>query len=542
MGRLSAWKNKLLKRLFLFCASAFYLLVVSSASAFAAERIITFDSQVTVTKENVADITETIQYDFGSDYRHGIFRYVPLDYTDDKGKKYHNSLKFIGVTQEGKKVDVETTKTTSKGSSNSVIRIGDPDTTINGVHTYVIHYRLLPVVRQEGALGFLSLDITGDGWEVPIERASATLAFEDGTSLSNPKCFYGPPGSTAGCVIQESLPPTYVAQNLSAREGLTVQGLLPAGYVSEYLIAGKRAPLTLEEIATFIVIGLSILGALLIAWIFLLRYLRKRGRKKAQTVIAQYEPPSNLTPGEIGLLQDDTSGMREITAMLIDLAVRGFMKIEQTKPKTWFRKAKYTLHMLQEPVGLTSYEQKLWDQLFGGRNKIALDDINKSSMSAAITKIHSELKTGLKKKGFYGSFSKEPGLMEKLIDTGTISDAGAVEWAKVEGLKLYLKVAEKDRLNFTDAPERTPERFNKLLPYAVALGVEKEWAKQFEDINLQQSSSWYAGNYAVFSSSALASDLGGGFASSFSSNATVSSSSSGGSSGGGGGGGGGGSW
>ncbi|HEX7259676.1 MAG TPA: DUF2207 domain-containing protein [Candidatus Saccharimonadia bacterium] len=515
------------------------LLFSSAASAHAAERIINFDSNIFIDKQNVADITETIQYDFGSDDRHGIYRYVPVDYTDDKNNTYHLALTYLETKDEnGRKVQSEN----SKSNGNFTMRLGDPDTTITGIHTYKIHYQLRPIVRQEGERGFLALDITGDGWEVPIERASASFRFEDSVSLADGKCFSGPPGSTAGCLVQESFPATYVAQNLNPHEGMTVQGLLPAGYVANYLVAGKRAPLTAEDIQTFFFIGLAVLSGLFVGWIFLMRYLRERRRKKAQTIVAQYEPPAALSPGEIGLLQDDVSGIREITAMLIDLSVRGFMKIEQTSPKKWYKKAKYTLRKVKEPTGLVSYEQKLWNQLFSGRESIELERINKATMSAAITQIHADLKSRLKKKGFYGSLSSEPGMMEKLIDTGNITDAGAVEWAKVEGLRLYLKVAEKDRLNFTDAPQRTPERFNKLLPYAVALGVEKEWAKLFAGIDMQRSSGWYVGSYPHFSSSALASDLGGSFSSSFSSNATMSSSSSGGSSGGGSGGGGGGSW
>jgi len=78
------------------------------------------------------------------------------------------------------------------------------------------------------------------------------------------------------------------------------------------------------------------------------------------------------------------------------------------------------------------------------------------------------------------------------------------------------------------------------LPYAIALGVEKQWSKQFAGIDLTSSTNWYNGNVATFSAVALASDLGGIFASTISSNSSVSS--SGGSSGGGFGGGGGGSW
>lgn len=133
---------------------------------------------------------------------------------------------------------------------------------------------------------------------------------------------------------------------------------------------------------------------------------------------------------------------------------------------------------------------------------------------------------------------------------------------KVEGLKLYMSVAEKDRLDFHNPPERTPEHFEALLPYAIALGVENRWGDQFDDI-LQQAAqsrgedhyhpSWYIGSsYGSswgrgFSTGAFAGAVASGVTSSIASAATPPSSSgssgfSGGSSGGGGGGGGGGGW
>jgi len=139
---------------------------------------------------------------------------------------------------------------------------------------------------------------------------------------------------------------------------------------------------------------------------------------------------------------------------------------------------------------------------------------------------------------------------------------GQVLANKVEGLKLYMSVAEKDRLDFHNPPERTTEHFEALLPYAIALGVENRWGDQFDDI-LQQAAqtrgedhyhpSWYIGsNYGSswgrgFSTGAFAGAVASGVTSSIASAATPPSSSgssgfSGGSSGGGGGGGGGGGW
>ena len=124
---------------------------------------------------------------------------------------------------------------------------------------------------------------------------------------------------------------------------------------------------------------------------------------------------------------------------------------------------------------------------------------------------------------------------------------------EIEGLKMYMEVAEKNRLNIMNPPEKTPQLFEKLLPYAVALSIETKWSRQFESIlekaiqNNEYNPTWYSGR-GLTNISYLSSDLGSGFSSSISSSSTSpqssgsSGSGGGGSSGGGGGGGGGGGW
>ncbi|MCU0843414.1 MAG: DUF2207 domain-containing protein [Spirochaetes bacterium] len=124
---------------------------------------------------------------------------------------------------------------------------------------------------------------------------------------------------------------------------------------------------------------------------------------------------------------------------------------------------------------------------------------------------------------------------------------------KIEGFRLFLNVAERDRLNAVMPPEKTPATFERFLPYAIALGVENRWAEYFSGMLAESaaagaySPSWYSGaSLAHIGTGEFASSLGNSFSSAISSSATAPGSSSGGggggSSGGGGGGGGGGGW
>ncbi len=126
-----------------------------------------------------------------------------------------------------------------------------------------------------------------------------------------------------------------------------------------------------------------------------------------------------------------------------------------------------------------------------------------------------------------------------------VTKEGAILKERLLGLKDYLQIAEKRRIEFHNAPEKTPELFERLLPAALLLGVSDIWAKEFADLTLREPGWYHGGNAASFSASSFASDLGGFNSAAGSSLASAPSSSGsggGGSSGGGAGGGGGGSW
>lgn len=504
-----------------------------------AEQINSFDSLATLSKSNVLTVKETIVYDFGSESRHGIYRTIPTDYPTSNNKHYYVNVALQSVTGEDG-ISIKADESSNSGSE--VFKIGDPNRTLTGVHTYVVTYTISPIITAGDKGQLLNFNVTGNDWQVPILKASSTLVLPEGVTALGSACYTGPAGSAAqDCKLDG----TTAATNgyLPAGDGLTVLYDLPAGTVSALLTPSDvRIPTGVYIFLAALVV--SLLTLVIWLWIVLVRKFREKRRKDRQTVIAQYEAPKGQSPGDIGYLIDDKGDMVEITATLIDLAVRGYIKIEQTRPKSFLKSARYKLTKLKPSDGLARYESTLFNALFTEGEEVELQELDRTAMAAATASVHKELKRRLTTLGYYSDSKKLKGVWEKAVQGGRLTDEGAKAWAQVAGLKLYLSVAEKDRLKFTDAPERTPERFNKLLPYAIALGVEKEWAKQFEGIDVEQSTTWYTGNYASgFLVGSMVDDLGGGFSSAVASSFVVaSSSSSGGSSGGGFGGGGGGSW
>lgn len=512
--------KKLLIAIGVLCVT---LLLHSTPSyAAASEQINQFDSQIHVSKDNKITITETITYDYGDIPKHGIYRDVPVDYHDGSLNYYLNFNLVSALSGDNQLV--ETKIVTENG--NKRIRIGDPDVTISGVHIYTLTYELYPVIIEKDSKPFLNLDIVGEGWQVPIYNITAKITLDDNAQLTNVS-WYGANNQTTELA-------TASVYRISAYSGFTVNATLPDGYVSQYL---KPNVMRSEDVAAML-IGILIgvvcgVITLFVIVVVLIRKIRTHNRRRKQIVVAQYDPPVNMSPAHIGLLEDDTTSNREITATIINWAVLGYIKIVFIPRQGLFRPKDYQLVRLKHPDDLPAHELSLFNAFFSGAAEVMLSKINRTTVAAQIISFNSILKAGLSDRGYYDKNGQ-------LLMRGTLTEEGAKQWALVDGFKLYLGVVEKDRLKFTDAPDKTPERFNKLLPYAIALGVEKEWAKQFEGINLTESTNWYAGNLATFSAVALVSDLGSSFASTVDSNSSVSS--SGGSSGGGFGGGGGGSW
>jgi uncharacterized membrane protein len=402
-----------------------------------------------------------------------------------------------------------------------------------------------------------------------------TVEMASGLTITGQKCYTGAQGSTiSDCSIFAS-GQTITAStvgNLGAHQGLTINVDLAPGKFSQYLVANKKVPINPWILVAFALYGVSVVG--LIGWLVMGRVNEWR-KRRAQTIIPEYEAPDGLKPGQLGMLIDNKTGMPEITATLIDLSVRGYMRIEHISKKSLLQPAKYKFTKLKEGTDLGGYEQRLFNELFASGSEVNLADLDQMHMSKVVSDVKKSIKDDLIAKGYYKKGKINwlwvgvviilllPAFFLSvfvavfliiLLGSGSISmlsmtPEGFGEWAKVKGFKWFLSVTETDRLKFSDAPDKTPALFNKLLPAAVALGVEKEWAKQFESMDIAPSTGWYssadpftAGLLASSLSHDFGSAVSSGFAAPSSSGSSFSGGGGGGFSGGGFGGGGTGSW
>ncbi len=542
-----------------FAAAIISLLVISLAlfvtpAHAASEQIDSLKQEVTINQNSEANITETIDYNFGSSSHHGIERYYQLSSKTPDSKYYNLNFQLLGITQDGE----EAQYSDSINGNSYYIRIGDPNTTITGVHRYVITYKMYPVVRQDPQGDYINYDVTGNDWKVPIVKATATITLPDGVTATQTRCYTGTAGSTEqDCTISTAGSIVTISSNseIPSGQGLTANVLTPSGSFSKYLIASDRPLDSSGQYFLLVVLCGFAIGFLIIIVgivVRLVKWLNKRRAEKDETIIAQYEAPDGLLPAEMGVLEDLKLNMTEITATIIDLAVKGYLKIRHVKDD----KKNYEFVILKEDFGgLQDYEQDLM-LLFTtaatvGKDGKTLDvsSMDKTQSSATISSVYDKIDSRLRAKNYYkkkiSGSAKGAGLGIVVVlvfvvpfvfgflsilwlvfpficipiaiviasTPGHLTKTGYDEWAKVEGLKLFLTVTEKDRLKFTDAPKKNPALFSKLLPAAIALGVEKEWAKQFEGMDISRGMGWYD-DYDPISSIYLAAILTNSFNSS----------------------------
>ncbi|KKQ27435.1 MAG: hypothetical protein US42_C0009G0025 [Candidatus Magasanikbacteria bacterium GW2011_GWC2_37_14] len=527
-----------------------------------AEAIDSIKVNIELNQDSTLKVEEKIDYDFGKLQKHGIYRDIVAN------KINISNIKVVDENNQNYNFE------TSHTGKNLQIKIGDADKLITGKHTYFISYQVKNALNFFADHDELYWNAVGTGWNIPINSAITEIKIPTGVDLAkiNYTCYQGDYGANANCdnkvILGNSI--VFTSNNLTPSQGQTIVLGFPKGYFAEPSFWQKHW----LEILVFLLPIISFVV------MFYLWYTRGRDPKGQGTIITQFDVPDNLTPVQVGTLVDHTMQAKDLTAEIVYLAVKGYLKITHLEKKGLFGKNDFILKRLKKSDDLPNeFDQALLHGL------LMYADNEEIKISALKDKFYKDYQL-IKKSVYHSLIKKEyyksspPTIIISYLVAGFILSAlgilfmehswfvflafllsglcvggfgllmpaRTVKGTEVKdyllGFKNYLTVAEKDRLEFHNAPEKNAETFEKFLPFAIALGVEKVWAKQFADI-YTNNPSWYDGGNQVFSSMLLVSSM-----SDFSSATTgmMTQASNGGSGfggggvGGGGGGGGGGSW
>lgn len=575
--------NKLFKKLGIIIFTAIIAVGFFSLSnvgiAQAAESITDFNADITINKDSSLNVIETITYDFGSAEKHGIYRNIPYKYKA-QGGNFTLRISDLAVVDENKN---DYAYTTSHSGGDLVLKIGDANKTVTGIHIYKISYSVRRAINYFSDHDELYWNSIGSAWEVPIQKATTIVRAP--VEISKVTCYTGPEGSTAqNCSISggnTKIVTFNITKPLDSGDGLTIVAGMPANSLDR--------PTTLQKLwDIFTDNGILLLPIFVFGIMYFLWNKYGKDPKRKNSIVAQYEAPDKLSAMYMGTLLHNKTTNKDISAEVIFLAANGYLSIRRfdTTKLLVFKGVDYEFTKLDKStVGLAPQTAKLLNELFSGNViTIKLSDLKiDRTFGTALVKIKSDVVKELVKSGFYkfnpmvtkglwfglgillsiggsillGNAIGYLGVIAAIVSGIIIivfslimparTQKGTDAVANIKGLELYLTVAEKDRLNFHNAPEKNPQHFEMLLPFAVALGVETAWAAQFKD--LSQAPSWYSdSNGGTFNALVFTNSIGHFSDSVQSAASSVTTSSSGGSGfggggvGGGGGGGGGGSW
>ncbi|MGH7652840.1 MAG: DUF2207 domain-containing protein [Gemmatimonadaceae bacterium] len=553
-------------------------------------RIRDFDALLTVQPDGATNVVETLTIGFTGEW-HGINRALSLHHNTAQGRATKLAIDNVDVTDsDGTPLRVERQSLDNGWTLGLKIYIPGA---IDANRTVVIRYRVRNAIRfffadsKSGALDELYWNVTGNSWTMPIDEAHARVVLPTGVIPTQTAVYTGSAGSKAGdaTIVKSGNEVSFTLNHpLSAYQGMTIAVGWPPGHIS------SRPSESTERLLAIVRYWPVVIPFLI--GLFAYRAWNARGRDPEElSFVVHYEPIAKLSPAEAGTLIDNDAGMEDITATLVDLAVRGYVRIEETTEKHLLgltSSTDYIFHILKPSTqwsDLAPHEQRYMDGLAAAapldETTVKLSDL-RNKFYKSLRGIRDAIYDALVAKGYYltrpdkvkstwtvmgmfcligGFFLTITGAARGWVTTapvaigfaaaasaaaliffGWIMPARTIAGARAReatlGFKEFLGRVESERYRQMIT---SPDLFERYLPYAMAFGVADEWAHAFEGM-LTEPPTWYVGGTGPFSPinfSSQMSTFSTAASSSMASSPSSSGSGGGGSSGGGSGGGGG---
>jgi hypothetical protein len=522
----------------------------TSATAQASERIRAYDVDITIEPDGALRIRERIEYDFGgSQGRHGIYRDIPTRLAYDTAYDRVYPLEVVSVTSATAPDGYELL---SEPGGITRIRIGDPDRTVEGRHSYELVYRIRGGLNGFAEHDELYWDAIGDDWSVPTGNATVRVAAPG--AAERVLCFAGPTGSTDPCdrARVKGGAAVFGQEQLAPYSALTIVVAIPKGLVPapEPILEERLTPANAFRVNARTG-GAAAALLLLIVPIGLKlwrggRDVRFRGSAIDQVMggepgneqrvpafeadaeaPVEFAPPAGLRPGQIGTLIDERANTLDVTATIVDLAVGGHLVIEEVPKDGLFGKADWRLTRLdRSDDGLLGYERTLLASLFRDGSEVLLSDLRKAFHTrlavvqdamyrdamgqgwfrdrpdkvrsrwqaigavATAAAIGATVFLGSRKLGLLGIPLLVAGLT-LLIGAGRMparTATGTALLRRIRGFRRVIETAETHMARWAEEEQV----FTRYLPFAIVFGCTERWAKTFEGLaDAPAEQTWY---------------------------------------------------
>ena len=393
-----------------------------------AEEIRNFKANIIINKDGTINVEEKIVYDFGSLERHGIYREIPFIKTNQAGKKFKLDFSHFSVCDENKKPYRFQKKTTN---GNIRLKIGYPDKTISGTHTYIISYKVKGALTYFSSHDELYWNVTGNDWFVSIKEAVAEVELPENIDQTQLKaaCYTGSYGSTLS-LFQISFyhlndgRTKMVAKTTSTlyfKEGLTFVLGFPKNIVAvlepkEYktfweTIFGKTLAFLLKFLALF--------WYLILPFYISYRWFKYGRDPKGEiaTTSAWFDPPKSpdgkrfLAPAEVGVLVDEKVDLKDVSSTIVDLARRGYLRIEERKKGEFW--------LVKNPIKTQEILKQVQDDIDSKNQKLIVDKLLTFEKSLLERFFKNKTEINLKKEEFYNEVEEvKKAIYEEVVMAG----------------------------------------------------------------------------------------------------------------------------
>lgn len=541
-------------------------------------------------KDNRSVLTtkESITADFpASDQNHGIERYIPTKY-----KSHTTNLQINAVTDES---GAKRHYTTYSSGDYQVVRIGDANNYLHGQQKFVITYTQHDVTNyfDNTKSDEFYWDTNGTAWQVPITHLTVSMTLDKSlvdTLSGNTACYEGAFGDTGTCKLSKVDNNFHTtASDLSPGQNVSIAiGFKPGTFAAYKMSTSTKLLILYVSLQVLLFIG----SLAIIIWLTIIYSRRSSRKSELHTIIPEYIPPVGTS---VTVSAKVLGSSKAFAAQLIDLAVRHYIRLYQTKQKSGlFSRDEYAIEILRSIDDLLPEEQEIINDVFDGKttigSRVELADLEKNrvNFAARLADNSSKLQKLIDDRyKLYGKPPEQSALFSKtakylfiltvvflspvLLITALLAyvlsktlkpltDKGLELTRYLEGLKLYIGVAETERLRMLQSPEgaekvgiigedkgQLVKLYERVLPYAILFNQEKQWNTQlshyYADTNVKPD--WYSGvnGLTAFNIAGLATAINRtSIIATGSSSSSSGGSGGGGFSGGGGGGGGGGGW
>ncbi|PIQ67326.1 hypothetical protein COY25_04585 [Candidatus Uhrbacteria bacterium CG_4_10_14_0_2_um_filter_41_7] len=511
-----------------------------------------FHADLTIKEDGSLLVVETISGDFLKE-KHGIIRYIPVVYDMSENLEATTDLALINI-KDISNTDVPYSTSTEK--NDFVIRIGDPNKTISGRYEYTIEYTVRGAFMYFDDHDELYWNVTGNNWPVAMKNVSASIHLPPGAFLTGKTCFTGKEGSTvSNCSFRDS----GIKVEVTATDYLTLAIGFTPNVISEVLptIIDKAELARLQaekeargaEIAKkYIVIAnlFWLSPILIIAILKVLSQLFWPSVESNRAVIAEFKAPDELRPTELAVLLNGKIQKQDMSAFVVDMAVRGYLKISESNIG---KKTNIAVIKLKEAdSNLRSWEEAFFTAMFRSSTELDHQALG-AQLSTVIGKTNQVIINELVLQGYlkrnhykndkyllvllfiYFLILAFSGLVAMLafanfvpffamFITGLLlpffrpkliqyTEKGAEAAIKGQGLKLFINTAERYRLKW----QEQENIFEELLPYAMIFKITDKWSKVFHDFyaetnQVRNKPDWYSGsNDSAFDFSEMGSNL-----------------------------------